>query len=442
VTVATPGGAGGCSATDTVTVQVRNEPLNASFVPAFTAAATTRQAAQCAPAQFFFNRPAVVGTGVVWEFGNGQTSTQVNNATATYTAPGRYPVRLTVSNTNGCGQSRTTVDTVVVYAVPQPQVTPASRALVCLGSSTTLEASNLNAAAANVIYTWTAPGQPTLTGASITITPAATVQYTVTASTPANAGSCSETDTVTVHVLDRVVVSAGPSRDICPGSSAVLTVPSAGPNASYTWTAPGQPILTGQSVTVQPSASVRYRVVVENQYGCQGRDSVQVNVATRPTLAATVSSPNIINEPVTFTNTSVGATSYRWDFGDNSATSTDINPTHTYTTVSPTPFQVRLTAIYGPANCEETIVLAVPVRGFALPNVITPNSDGKNDTFRPFVSTESVKIEIFNRWGRKVYENSNYTDGWGADAAAGTYYYHIVNTSGASWKGWVEVVKE
>ncbi|MDO7873132.1 PKD domain-containing protein [Hymenobacter sp. ASUV-10] len=441
VTLATPGGAGGCSATDTVTVRVLNEPLDASFVPALTATASTRQASQCAPAQFFFNRPAVVGTGVLWDFGNGQTSTLANNATATYSAPGRYPVRLTVTNSNGCGQSRTTVDTVVVYAVPRPQVTPASRALVCFGSATTLTANNLNAAAPNVIYTWTAPGLPTLTGPAITITPAATVQYTVTASTPANAGSCSETDTVTVHVLDRVVVAAGPARDICPGSSVTLSVPSAGPNARYIWTAPGQPTLSGQSVSVQPSASIRYRVVVENQYGCQGRDSVQVNVATRPTLAATVSAANIINEPVTFTNTSTGATSYRWDFGDNSAPSTDINPTHTYTTVSPVPFQARLTAIYGAANCEETIVVPVTVRGFALPNIITPNNDGKNDTFRPFVTTESVKIQVFNRWGRLVYENANYVDGWGADAAAGTYYYYIVNTSGDSWKGWVEVVR-
>jgi gliding motility-associated-like protein len=438
VTLATPGG---CTSTDTVTVRVLNEPLDASFIPALTASATTRQAGQCAPAQFYFNRPAVVGTNVVWDFGNGQTSTQVNNVPVTFTAPGRYPVRLTVSNSNGCAQSRTTVDTVVVYAVPRPQVTPASRELVCLGSSTTLAATNLNAAAANVTYTWTAPGLPTLTGASITITPTATVQYTVTASTPANAGSCSEIDTVTVHVLERLVVSAGPAREICPGSSITLTVPSAGPNATYTWTAPDQPTLSGQSITVQPASSVRYRVAVQNQYGCQGRDSVQVNVASRPTLAATVSTPNISNEPVTFSNTSTGATSYRWDFGDNSPVSTDISPMHTYTTVSSVPFQARLTAIYGPANCEETIVVPVTVRGFALPNIITPNNDGLNDTFRPFVTSESVSIKVFNRWGRTVYESTNYVDGWGADAAAGTYYYYIVSTNGASWKGWVEVVR-
>ncbi|MEI6594176.1 MAG: PKD domain-containing protein [Bacteroidota bacterium] len=45
---------------------------------------------------------------------------------------------------------------------------------------------------------------------------------------------------------------------------------------------------------------------------------------------------------VTFTNTSTNATSYVWDFGDGSTTSTLANPTHTFT-ISGT-FSVKLTA--------------------------------------------------------------------------------------------------
>lgn len=49
-----------------------------------------------------------------------------------------------------------------------------------------------------------------------------------------------------------------------------------------------------------------------------------------------------VSFPVTFTNTSTGASSYLWDFGDGSATVTTESPTHTYT--SSGTFTVTLTA--------------------------------------------------------------------------------------------------
>jgi gliding motility-associated-like protein len=417
--------------------------LSATFVPALTATSTIRQANLCAPATFYFNRPAATGTSTRWDFGNGQTSTQANNATTTYTQPGRYAVRLTVFDTNNCLQSVSTVDTVVVYAVPQPRVDPASRQALCGGSSITLSATNLATGTPNVTYTWTAPGMPTLTGASVTITPTTTVRYTVTARTPTAVGGCAGTDTVTVRVGTRLVVSAGPARTICPGAPVTLSVPSAGLGATYTWTAPGQPTLTSPSITVSPTASVRYLVRVVSATGCLGRDSVQINVAPRPVVAATASTPSLINNPVSFINTTTGATSYRWDFGDNTPPSTEVNPSHTYATATTTaPYQVRLTAVYGP-GCEESILVPVRVRGFDLPNVITPNGDGLNDTFRPFVTTQAIDIQVFNRWGRLVYEQRNYGGNWGSDAATtpGVYYYRLLNTNGESWKGWLEVVK-
>jgi gliding motility-associated-like protein len=416
--------------------------LSATFVPAITPVSTIRQANLCAPAQFYFNRPNSAGTSTLWNFGNGQTSTQANNATTTYTTPGKYAVRLTVFDVNSCLQSVTSVDTVTVYAVPQPRVSAASRQTICVGSAVTLVATNQATNTSTVTYTWTAPGQPTLTGSSVVVRPATTTRYTVTSSTLATAGGCSATDTVTVKVIPRLVVSAGPAREICAGAATVLTVASFGPGATYTWTAPSQPTLSGQTVTVNPLASVRYLVRVVNATGCQGRDSVQLTVARRPVLAATASSPNLVNKPVTFVNTTTGATSYRWDFGDNTAFSTDVNPTHIYTsTATVVPFQARLTAIYGP-GCEESFLLPVRVRGFDLPNIITPNGDGQNDTFRPFVTTEKIDIQIFNRWGRLQFEQKDYIDSWGdANTLPGIYYYRLVNTSGESWKGWLEVVR-
>ncbi|MBU0765622.1 MAG: gliding motility-associated C-terminal domain-containing protein, partial [Bacteroidetes bacterium] len=75
-----------------------------------------------------------------------------------------------------------------------------------------------------------------------------------------------------------------------------------------------------------------------------------------------------------------------------------------------------------------------------VPNVFTPNNDGKNDMFRPYCRTiATVHGLIFNRWGKKVYEwdwvhtQPDHENGWDGkvgtrDAAPGVYMYIIEAT--------------
>jgi gliding motility-associated-like protein len=98
---------------------------------------------------------------------------------------------------------------------------------------------------------------------------------------------------------------------------------------------------------------------------------------------------------------------------------------------------------------------------FILPNIFTPNGDNVNDVFRPKVSSPITRthIQIFNRWGRKVYEGDkdpyiNWTGGGMAGEsttsglASGGIYYYLAEVEFAdaaqtkrTYKGWVELIR-
>jgi gliding motility-associated-like protein len=96
---------------------------------------------------------------------------------------------------------------------------------------------------------------------------------------------------------------------------------------------------------------------------------------------------------------------------------------------------------------------------FALPNVFTPNGDGKNEVFAPLNCprfVESVSLVVYNRWGAKVYETTGPTLSWdgknseGADLPTGLYYYQVLvsyamlerSAPPQEIKGWVQILRE
>ncbi|WP_169304441.1 T9SS type B sorting domain-containing protein [Pedobacter frigoris] len=94
-------------------------------------------------------------------------------------------------------------------------------------------------------------------------------------------------------------------------------------------------------------------------------------------------------------------------------------------------------------NCPDCTITPTPKDDFFIPNVITPNGDGKNDTF-VIVGLEffsNADVTIFNRWGNEVYRNSNYKNTWtGEGLNEGTYYYLLKMRKGeqvSAYKGWV-----
>ncbi|MEJ1242152.1 gliding motility-associated C-terminal domain-containing protein [Chryseolinea sp. T2] len=74
-------------------------------------------------------------------------------------------------------------------------------------------------------------------------------------------------------------------------------------------------------------------------------------------------------------------------------------------------------------------VLILPADTLFVPNVFTPNGDGKNEVFKMITNDPSASFEVFNRYGESVYADPANT-GWnGGDAPAGVYFYYGINAN-------------
>ena len=89
--------------------------------------------------------------------------------------------------------------------------------------------------------------------------------------------------------------------------------------------------------------------------------------------------------------------------------------------------KTTLFKVYSSDECfidsANILITVIPVDKY-LPNLITPNGDGKNDRLYITNYPKKYDINIYNRWNDLVYSKVNYTDQWdGGDNTDGIYYY-------------------
>ena len=263
--------------------------------------------------------------------------------------------------------------------------------------------------------------------------------YTVTS------GSCVISKTKTVIVDPTIKFTQGPDLILCPDAPAFAITDIIPPGG--TWSGTGinaQGVFTPTATT--GSQKLTYAVTVG---ACSGISTKNVSVSALPVVQASAVPTECGTEnqiqgyaPFTasFTNTTTGATSYLWDFGDGT-TATDASPSHQY--VKDGFYEVNLTVFFGNGCRLKRQIASVQVdKKQLVPNVFTPNNDGLNDTFIPRITCLPTDLKIFNRWGKQVYAQQNYQNNWGGEGLSdGIYYYQLTSTKGQIWKGWVEIIR-
>ncbi|MCU0428943.1 MAG: gliding motility-associated C-terminal domain-containing protein [Cytophagaceae bacterium] len=81
------------------------------------------------------------------------------------------------------------------------------------------------------------------------------------------------------------------------------------------------------------------------------------------------------------------------------------------------------------------------------PNLVTPNGDQKNDCFSiPYLPNDNCQtyfksINIYNRWGSKVFGSSDRNFQWCPEALSDGVYYYAMDIHTAVVKGWIQVIR-
>ena len=171
-------------------------------------------------------------TSYLWDFGDGQTSTQ-QNPSHLYPSARNYQVTLTVSCGNGlCTSSKT--QTVTVYAAPVANAGPDQ--FINYGSSAQLSGSG---GSGTFSFHWEPANMVNNPDAQNTQTVPLTQDQTYTLTVTNSQGECSSTDEVTIHISgSAMAVIPGPDISICQGGSGQIYVNAGGGtgNFSYSWT--------------------------------------------------------------------------------------------------------------------------------------------------------------------------------------------------------------
>lgn len=297
------------------------------------------------PVTIQFTNTSSAGVNFEWQFGDGTTS-NLPNPSHTYTAAGNYSVTLIVFNSNGCGDTLT--KTGLVQLGP-PEITGIQN-LPASGCAplTVLMRPVVVSAEPIVSYKW-AFGDGTFSTDSVPTHVYSNVGgYTVGLIVTTSSG-CADT----LIITDAVLVGRKPKPGfygdpltVCAQDGIQFTDTSKGNITDWFWEFGDGGTSTEQNPFHQ-FADTGYQTIklTVSSNGCSDSVSFVDYVYIDPPIAL-YSFASLCADPflVNFSDSSIGATTWLWDFGDGT-TSNIPSPSHRYST--PGIYKVSLTVTNG-----------------------------------------------------------------------------------------------
>ena len=398
----------------------------------------------CSPFMAHFTNHSVRGETYLWEFGDGSVLSTTDPSNLYFNLSGEdttYHITLTTTSKYGCVDTATGV--VDVYA--QPDVEFLADPAIQMYPSTTVGVTNMSNRG-NWDYAWNMGDG---TGSALESPPAHDYNnwgdYTIwlRATTPHCADSVAHTiriePAIPIAVFDTVVPGCEPHTVKFRNNSIY--------GESYLWE-----FGDGSSSeefepehTYQEAGIYNVKLTVTGQGGTEFAYR-QVEVYRMPEVDFRVAPVLVMlpDDEIKLFNLSKYGDTYTWDFGDGT-TSGEENPRHLYTRVGQYDISLEVVTEDG---CTDLLVqpAAVTVEGegyIYFPNAFKPDLDGPNggyydlnepelnNIFHPFwKGVAEYSLEIYTRWGEKLFYSNDVNMGWdgyiedGTLSAQGVYVFH------------------
>ncbi len=337
---------------------------------------------------------------------------------------------------NNC--TATAVAVVSVMALPQPSIF-VNKTSFCLNEDLDLSA------AGALYYHWVAPNKLLYQGQKVHV-PMNNLtfngQFTLTA---IDSNACEAKTSTNIQVWDLPSGYLRSSKNeacvpFCSNFQFISNAASSGSVAQFSWKLNNKQIASAGSFSYCFNTAGTYSIKgdLSGSTGCF--NSVVLNLKAYPKPKAdfsfTPDKPIANTDEVYFEANQEGISKFNWSMPANAFATEDMSSSTatSFKRIFPSEGAYPIALVVSNAyNCVDTVVrslLVYPDLTVFVPSAFTPNGDHVNDTFYPVMrAVQAFKLEVFDRWGEKVFETSDINHTWD-----GNYHGEACKSDVYVWK--------
>ena len=253
--------------------------------------------------------------------------------------------------------------------------------------------------------------------------------------------------TVSSEASPNLTITSSGGNQICEGSDVTLTASLTAPEYTYKWFKENEEITGATSSSYITTTAGSYKLIADNGI-CLSESNTIVLTPIGFTYSLNQSSPISIYQGQTaniIVTTSALNPVFQWYRNDVLLAETSntllVNQIGTY--------KLIITQSSGCVVSEEVEIIVQKPEINEVPNLISPNNDGVNDTWvlPNFITSQSnINVKIFNSSGKIVLSTDNYQDNWPQEESDfinsnAVFYYIIAKGNNKIKEGTITVIK-